>query len=1402
MSGHASRRRLTAVFLAVFVVGSSVVGVAGVVDVAGGQASETRYVDTDEFLEPFCGPSGAREYESIQNAVNDSSPNDIIVVCDGRYEEAVTIDKPLIIKDQSTDADPAILDGDGDLSTAITITSSGQGTDIDGLDLVAYTSSGVSVENTSDIRLNATTFERFSGPGIEITNAADVTVTNTSYDRLSGPAVNVTNASGVTVADISVAVSSGGVAIDSASAVTVSTSSFQQISSPAINVTSASDVSVTDLTVADGPAGVAAENASTVTVERATFDGLSGTAVTLNSSTDVTVRSAEVTDGPGGVAASASEGITVENTTFDGLSGPAVELADTNGSSVRGGRLTSGSEGVLVRGSSGVTVNGTEFDGSSGPAVEIRNAPGATVEDVTVSDGSGGVVVRSSPNVEVLASTFDGTPGPAIDVGGTSGALVRDATVTDTPAGIVASSTPDIQVVGVQASEVDAPAVNLTNAPRATVENVDISNGSAGIRTTTSPNVTVADATVENVDETGIELVNTDGALVRDVTVTNAERGVDVTATGGEEVSNVTVLDATVSGAEDGVLARAAGRRATVAGFTLSGSTLTENDRGVGVLASGDSSRVTGVTLEDSTINDSAARAAEVSTVNSNVVIEDVVLRNLTVEGPGTGANEGIYIEARNAGVLRNITVRNSSITSHGVGVTLRDRAEVENVVVLRNRIEGTRLGVVLGGDGSRPLEGVAVRQNLVVDAGDAGVFVTGGTDAREIRVTRNVIRDNGVGIENDGGNTLTAWLNYWGSDSGPSDDQYDGDVRVDPWIGQGACSADGLDSVALGTADIGHTELNRSEFQSFCAWDRAPLALRPDPTDAAMDVANLNLSYDLPGTDRPVSADRRNVSIYQADEPIELRFDAGSTDASRFAGNETQLIVVRDRERTTPSFDVGFEDRPGETVLRSDADRVSEIEDWGTVNGNGRLNGSYTPPAPGSYTFVLVRPDFGPGLEDVAVSNETRIDGGATVLGFETVVVREAEAEATPTNANASYPVGSNVTLDVSSNLGDASTDHAVFLYDESRFRNATATVTVDATAADVVAGRFDPASDVTVESSIGSANGVVRSAVAFSALGTGVAAGEDSGGDVDPSPFLGLGTRLYDTSATDPTDAPGATPLNGSVVVVESGGSDTTVDVETLRNFSTGTYRYVYVAERGRFRNTSSTTGTVEITAPVATPTPTPDDGDGSSGGGGGGQPGGGADGEVQIQDSTLLNESVSAGRSVVVRVDLANFDPVRGTITLNLASDGTNVTERSVAVGASSERTVYLRVTFETPGTYSLALDGDPLGSVTVTAADTDTPTDTTAPTTPTASPGEEPEPTASPGDETSPSTGTQSPAAGSGPDGTAAPDGDVAAGVGPPPASGTDAIIALGMSLLLLYGVGVAVYVLREHPPPRL
>lgn len=144
------------------------------------------------------------------------------------------------------------------------------------------------------------------------------------------------------------------------------------------------------------------------------------------------------------------------------------------------------------------------------------------------------------------------------------------------------------------------------------------------------------------------------------------------------------------------------------------------------------------------------------------------------------------------------------------------------------------------------------------------------------------------------------------------------------------------------------------------------------------------------------------------------------------------------------------------------------------------------------------------------------------------------------------------------------------------------------------------------------------------------------------------------------------------------------------------------------------------------TATPAATPTEGTGGSssgGGGGGGQSGTGAAGEVEIADRTLLNGSATTGTAVVARVDLVNYDPVRGTLSLTLTADGSTVTERSVAVAASSERTVLLRHAFDRPGSYELAVNGATVGTVavaepaTATPAPTSTPAPTATPTPPT-------------------------------------------------------------------------------------
>ena len=189
------------------------------------------------------------------------------------------------------------------------------------------------------------------------------------------------------------------------------------------------------------------------------------------------------------------------------------------------------------------------------------------------------------------------------------------------------------------------------------------------------------------------------------------------------------------------------------------------------------------------------------------------------------------------------------------------------------------------------------------------------------------------------------------------------------------------------------------------------------------------------------------------------------------------------------------------------------------------------------------------------------------------------------------------------------------------------------------------------------------------------------------------------------------------------------------------------------------------------------------------------------MEITDRELLNGTVATGEDVVVRVDLANFYPARGRVTLNLTADGTLLTRRSVTVGVDERRTVYLRAVPSDPGRYDLRLDGVPVGTVTVTAAVEST----------TASPGSSPRTGTTPGTvaTTSGATATdwETPTGTPGtqpiaPAGTTTGTGTAAPLTGPAGPSRTDTVVAAGMSLMLLYGVGVAVYVLRKHPPSGL
>ena len=134
------------------------------------------------------------------------------------------------------------------------------------------------------------------------------------------------------------------------------------------------------------------------------------------------------------------------------------------------------------------------------------------------------------------------------------------------------------------------------------------------------------------------------------------------------------------------------------------------------------------------------------------------------------------------------------------------------------------------------------------------------------------------------------------------------------------------------------------------------------------------------------------------------------------------------------------------------------------------------------------------------------------------------------------------------------------------------------------------------------------------------------------------------------------------------------------------------------------------------TSTPTVTPESGDGGSDSGGSGQAGSGAGGTVEIQTAELLNETVTTDESATVRVDLANPDPASGEIDLQLTANGTVTTAETVSVASSTERTVFVRAMFDSPGMYGLALNNQSLGTLTVSASSAETPTETAGPETP--------------------------------------------------------------------------------------
>lgn len=88
-----------------------------------------------------------------------------------------------------------------------------------------------------------------------------------------------------------------------------------------------------------------------------------------------------------------------------------------------------------------------------------------------------------------------------------------------------------------------------------------------------------------------------------------------------------------------------------------------------------------------------------------------------------------------------------------------------------------------------------------------------------------------------------------------------------------------------------------------------------------------------------------------------------------------------------------------------------------------------------------------------------------------------------------------------------------------------------------------------------------------------------------------------------------------------------------------------------------------------------------------------------EFSISAAVLNETSTTVGRAVSVTIRVKNTGSLNRTYLSNLSVNGTEVANRSVVVAPGTTEVVTLEHRFKQPGVYAVAVDGIPLGRVTV-------------------------------------------------------------------------------------------------------
>ncbi|WP_459191557.1 hypothetical protein [Halosimplex sp. J119] len=361
-------------------------------------------------------------------------------------------------------------------------------------------------------------------------------------------------------------------------------------------------------------------------------------------------------------------------------------------------------------------------------------------------------------------------------------------------------------------------------------------------------------------------------------------------------------------------------------------------------------------------------------------------------------------------------------------------------------------------------------------------------------------------------------------------------------------------------------------------AWERSFLPLRADTEDAVETIPNADWRARSPDG-QETNLNRDPIGVYEPGSSVALTFDLSDANGNSetFGNQEVEILRVHldeDRDQSVPNT---FSDAL-DTITRENASEnadFTEIDDSATLDANGDLSFEDTTSESGHYFYVVALKNSGDGFTvSDGANGELTVDGNVTVVGMEHVAVRKSAG-------SVSHPKkvkrGKTVTFDVNATSIEGETvRQAIVLYDEEKFVRQSFVVDVE----DNVGSDFDVNSDTALETTIDGVNGVASLEDSISVMGVSIGDGQVARTASVESVMDFVGEEAGSGSAETVDISSDDVVLDASMTAVSRANGDTTIEVQTFKNWSTGDYRWTYVAVGNGSQEMAMQTGNLEIT------------------------------------------------------------------------------------------------------------------------------------------------------------------------------------------------------------------------------